>query len=180
MKKVLIMTVLAAIAACSGNKEIQEKTIIDYVRETVSGIKPEYAVRLTDITESGMVTVGDSISIIKTDFEKQRDRELDYAESLLSTMETAFSMQVRSSYTSETDKEKAELAVIRQRVVIDSLRTMEAPILYAGRSGGEVLAKIVRAKVSVEEPGSGRTITETYDFHLSPDGKTCHGKSAVR
>jgi hypothetical protein len=63
---------------------------------------------------------------------------------------------------------------------IDSLKNASPDNLngYDKRSANDVLAVIVRCKYSVE--AKGRSVAETFDFYLSPDGSKCYAKTKAK
>lgn len=79
---------------------------------------------------------------------------------------------------SDIDKYNADIAVMNTR--IDSLKNLVPDNLqgYDSRNANDVLAVIVRCKYSLVPPG-GRTVEETFDFYLSPNGSKCYGKKGI-
>ena len=75
---------------------------------------------------------------------------------------------IRADYDLRVNIDK-DLGTVTDR---DSLEVLSAKF----KAEGHDAMKVVRATVSMQDAAGKRSMRETYDFYLSPDGTVCYGK----
>lgn len=90
------------------------------------------------------------------------------------------SKELLSKAKKQADIDEYTANIARMDTRIDSLKNASPDNLngYDKRSANDVLAVIVRCKYSVE--AKGRSVAETFDFYLSPDGSKCYAKTKAK
>lgn len=171
MKNTMICTVLVLFfVACGAPDSSYEKTIADFV-QTRDGTTHDLNFKVVELRELRTITVADSIRILSEEFEVNRSKDIEYAESILSALRLLSSVDTGSSTAAK---------IHRQQTVIDSIRhaPFNAPENYIRGNSGDPLAVVVRCTYTIDIPGRTGSVTarETFDFYLSPDGKTCYEK----
>jgi hypothetical protein len=173
MKNVIYLFIAIFLVACggSGTNNIYEKTIREHL---IKGKSNDLNFKVVEMTEQGKVTVADSISYLTDEFRKDKQLIVNRVELAKKMTEELLSKTKRQN---EIDNYNADIVVMNNR--IDSLKTLIPDNLqdYNKRNANDVLATIVRCKYSVQL--AGRTVEETFDFYLSPDGSKCYGKKGI-
>ncbi|MEL7599161.1 MAG: hypothetical protein AAGU18_03560 [Proteiniphilum sp.] len=176
MKHVFYLLIAVFMVSCGSNSSTSnyEKTITDNLLKG-SDTKENLNFKIVELNETGNVTVADSIAYLTDEFRKEK-------QSVISRIELARKMSedllAQTKKQSDIDKYNADIAVMNTR--IDSLKNLVPDNLqgYDSRNANDVLAVIVRCKYSLVPPG-GRTVEETFDFYLSPNGSKCYGKKGI-
>lgn len=176
MRKLFYLFILGAFVACGssgGNAKTYEQTIGDfYCSKGMSGV----IFKALETGKTATITVADSVAILNEAFEKERAGKIGHAEGVLKMMRDLQEMENKSRFTKPAEKEKTARKIAEQEVSIDSLKQLTAPVveLYQNRNGSDLLAEVVTCSYSLDL-GNGRTVEETSEFYLSPDGETCYG-----
>ncbi len=173
MKNAVYLLIAVLMVSCGGSnssKNNYEKTITDYLLKG-SDTKESLNFKIIEMNEHGTVTVADSIAYLTDEFKKDKQLIINRIELARKMSET---LLAKTKKQSDIDKYNADIAVMNAR--IDSLKNLAPDNLrgYDGRNAGDVLAKTVRCRYSIQIAGS--PIEETFDFYLSPDGNKCYGK----
>ena len=176
MRKLFLLLLICFTVSCSSDKPVRENTIIAAVKLKYAGNHDNYVIKVQESEETGTITVVDSVRILNESFEAERQRELDYAQSVLATTEQMVAVVANNRYTSEGEKNSVIASLEKQKLKIDSLQNVRPtiPDKYSTLPQTTILTRIVKAKVSIGDPSGGREMTETYDFYLSNDLKTVY------
>ena len=144
-----------------GSRSTSEKAIADFVQTDKQGVWTDLQFEVIEMGEPVMITVGDSIRILKETFEKKREEELDFAnthvERYSSSLQKEGFSAMREFYQNRVDK---------YQKMADSLSRLTDP--------QKVLAQEVTCKYSIMAPfiKARQEITET--FVLNADGSKCY------
>lgn len=176
MKYCLLLPLICLLASCTSEKSIRENAIIDAVKLKYAGNHDGYVIKVLESEETGTITVTDSVRILNESFEAGRERELDYAQSVLATAEQMASVVDNNRYASGEEKSSVAASLEKQRMRIDSLQNAQPiiPDRYSTTPPTTILTRIIKAKVSIGDPTGSRDMTETYDFYLSTDLETVY------
>jgi hypothetical protein len=173
MKNIAYLLIAVFLVSCggSGTNNTYEKTITEYL---LKGKSNDLNLKVVEMTEQGKVTVTDSIAYLTDEFRKDKQLIVNRVELAKKMTEELLSKTKRQN---EIDQYNTDIVVMNNR--IDSLKTLAPDNLqgYDKRNTNDVLAKIVRCKYSVQL--AGKTVEETFDFYLSPDGSKCYGKKGI-
>lgn len=176
MKNAAYLLIAVFMISCGSNssKNNYEETITNYLLKG-SDTKENLNFKIVELNEQGKVTVADSIAYLTDEFRK--DKQL-----IISRIELAKEMsenlKAKTKKKSELDKYLDDIELMSSR--IDSLKNLAPDNLqgYDSRNADDILAKIIRCKYSVEF--GGKTVEETFDFYLSPDGTKCFYKTRAK
>lgn len=176
MKYCLLLPLICLLASCTSEKSVREGAIIDAVRQKYASANDDYTIKVLESEETGMISVADSVRILNESFEAGRERELDYAQSVLATAEQMAAVVGKNRYTSAEEKSSVAASLEKQRMRIDSLQNAQPviPDKYSTSPPTTILTRIIKAKVSIGDPTGNREMTEAYDFYLSTDLKTVY------
>jgi len=170
MKNLIYVLIAMLMVACGSNSSSNyEKTISESLLK--GGSASDVNLKIIELKEQGTVTVADSITFLTDEFRKDKQLIIDRIE-LAKKMSK--DLQAKTKLKSEFDKYNADIAVMNNR--IDSLKNLTPDNLqgYDSRNANDVLSVIIRCKYSVTLVG--KTVEETFDFYLSPDGNNYYGK----
>ncbi len=150
-----------------GSRSTCEKAIADFVQTDKQGVWTELQFELIEMGEPVMITVGDSIRILKDIFEKKWRKDLDFANTSIerysNSLQKADISVMRKFYQDHIDK---------YQKMADSLSRLKPllPAAYSDADSEKVLAQEVTCKFSIMVPfiKAGQEITET--FILNADG----------
>ena len=174
MKHVFYLLIAVFMVSCGSNSSTSnyEKTITDNLLKG-SDTKENLNFKIIEISETGNVTVADSIAYLTDEFRKDKQLIIDR---VALALEKAKELKSYQSTKHNHEKYNTDIAVMSDR--IDSLRNLTPDDLkgYDSRNPADVLAVIVRCKYSLVPPG-GTAFEETFDFYLSPDGSKYYGKT---
>lgn len=170
MKNLIYVVIAMLMVACGSNSSSNyEKAISESLLKGSSA--SDVNLKFIEVKEVGKVTVVDSIAYLTDEFRKDKQLIIDRVELAKKMSEDLLS---KTKKQNEIDKYNADIAVMNNR--IDSLKNLTPDNLqgYDSRNTNDVLSIIVRSKYSVNL--GGKTVEETFDFYLSPDGNKCYGK----
>lgn len=154
-----------------GSRSTSEKAIADFVQTDKQGVWTDLQFEVIEMGEPVMITVGDSIRILKETFEKKREEELDFANTHVERYSNSLQKEgfsaMREFYQNRVDK---------YQKMADSLSRLKPvlPASYADTDPQKVLAQEVTCKYSIMAPfiKARQEITET--FVLNADGSKCY------
>jgi hypothetical protein len=150
-----VFTSIFMLVACAGGRSHYGRTITDHL---MAKAPAGYSVEIADIEELALLTVADSITIRQAEFEKDREGDIEHYRGV---------MRLSAMLPDGPDRQRREKALMRS---IDSLENLSVPAFYEGVPTGRVLAVPVRCRYVISAVGTSETITETFDFWLTPDG----------
>ena len=175
MKNVVYVLVALLMVSCGSNSSGKKygQTITDYLLKGKSAT--DFNFKIEELAEHGTITVADSIAYITEEYRKDNDlfvKRLELAKDM--------SKELLSKAKKQADIDEYTANIARMDTRIDSLKNASPDNLngYDKRSANDVLAVIVRCKYSVE--AKGRSVAETFDFYLSPDGRKCYAKTKAK
>lgn len=174
MKKIVYLLAAALAVSCSGGGNSKyEKIISDIVQTDHRGTKYDLKFKALEIQEIGKISVADSISILKEEFDAYRNKYIGNLEESIKRAEQGIEKEKGSRLSFKTMIPYYEKRITEDRHTIDSLKLLEPVEVkkYDNRKPDEVLVNIVRCKYSIVPPTMNTTAEETFDFYLSPDGK---------
>lgn len=163
MKKIIYLLLTVFMVSCgSDSNSVYEKTITEYLLKG-GDTKDNLNFKIVELTTQGTITVADSIAYLTDEFRK--DKEL-----IIKRIELAMQAKVMTKHT---------IAVMSNR--IDSLKNLTPDNLkeYGSKNPTDILALTMRCKYSLTPP-NGKSVEETFDFYLSPDGLKCLGKARAK
>lgn len=173
MKNVVYFLIAVFLVSCGevGTNSTYEKTIHEYL---VKGKSNDHNLKIVELSEQGKVTVADSIAYLTDEFRKDNDH---FIKRLELAKEMSEGLLTKAKKQSDIDEYTTNIERINNR--IDSLKNAYPDNLndYDKRSANDVLSVIVRCKYLFEV--KGRSVAETFDFYLSPDGSKCYGKKGI-
>ena len=176
MKHVFYLLIAVFMVSCGSNSSTSsyEKTITDNLLKG-SDTKENLNFKIIEISETGNVTVADSIAYLTDEFQKNNRPNISKIELAKKMSED---LLAREKNQAKIDKYNADIA--RMSNTIDSLKNLTPDNLngYDSKNPNDVLAVIVRCKYSIAP--SGTAVEETFDFYLSPDGSKCYGKTRAK
>jgi hypothetical protein len=175
MKNIVYVLVTLLMVSCSSNSSSDKygQTVTDYLLKGKSAT--DFNFKIEELAEHGTIIVADSIAYFTEEYRKDNDlfvKRLELAKKM--------SEELLSKAKKQTDIDEYTANITQMNNRIDSLKNASPDNLngYDKRSANEVLAVIVRCKYSVES--KGRSVAETFDFYLSPDGSKCYGKTRAK
>lgn len=173
MKNVAYLLIAVFLVACggSGTNSTYEKTIREYL---IKGKSDDHNLKIVELSEQGKVTVADSIAYLTDEYKKDNENFIKRLE-----LAKEMSEELLSKAKKQADIDEYTANITRQDNRIDSLKNASPDNLngYDKRNESDVLSVIVRCKYSFEI--KGRSVAETFDFYLSPDGSKCYGKKGI-
>jgi hypothetical protein len=174
MKNVVYLLIVVFLVSCggTGTNSTYEKSIREYL---IKGKSNDRNLEIVELTEQGKITVADSITYLTDEFRKDKQLIVNRVELAKKMTKELLSKTKRQN---EIDQYNADIVVMNNR--IDSLKTLTPDNLqgYDRRNANDVLATIIRCKYSFQL--SGKSVEETFDFYLSPDGSKCYGKTKAK
>lgn len=176
MKNVVYLLIAAFMISCGSNssKGNYEETITNYLLKG-SDTKENLNFKIVELTEQGTVTAADSIAYLTDEFRKDKQLIIDRITLAKKMSEDLLS---KTKKQSDIDKYNADIATMNNR--IDSLKNLTPDNLngYDAKNPSDILAVTVRCKYSIAL--GGKSVEETFDFYLSPDGTKCYGKTRAK
>jgi len=158
----LVLTVV--LTACSGGGADYGRTITEHL---MAKAPAGYNVEIESVEELAPVTVADSIAIRQAGFENDRRGDIEHFQGV---------MELARMLPEGADRQRREAQIQRR---IDSLENLAVPVFYDDVPADKVLAVPVRCRYVISAVGTSETITETFDFWLTPDGgKVLHQRKA--
>lgn len=170
MRNLIYVVIAMLMVSCGSNSSSNyEKTISEALLK--GGSASDVNLKIIELKEQGTVTVADSIAYLNDEFRKDKQLIIDRIELAKKMTED---LQAKSTTKHNHEKYITDIAVMNNR--IDSLKNLAPDNLqgYDSRNANDVLSVIVRCKYSVTL--GGKTVEETFDFYLSPDGNKYYGK----
>jgi hypothetical protein len=144
------------LTACLSGGTDYGKTITDHL---MSKVPTGYKVEILRLEKLAPVTVADSITILRSEFENDRNGKVEHTRGV---------MALARMLPESPNRQNREKALYH---TIDSLESLLVPRFYENVSTNKVLAVPVRCRYSVFVPGAPSAVTETFDFWLTPDGR---------
>ncbi len=177
MKILLYVLIAIFLVSCGSNssKSNYETTITNYLLKG-SDTKDNLNFKIVELNENGNITVADSIAYLTDEFRKDKQLVIKRIELAKKMSET---LLAKAKKQSDIDEYNADIVAMNNS--IDSLKNLSPDNFngYDSKKPSDVLVVIVRCKYSLVPPG-GRTVEETFDFYLSPDGSKCYGKMRAK
>lgn len=177
MRKSYFLIFLPLVWLSCSSPSNYEKTIIDYLETDKKGIKTDLQIEFLSIDVSD-ITVGDSVSILQKQFEAEKTKKIESAQSSISRLQDKIQEQkgkknkvvakpLISRWEKDLEKYQSELT-IAQNWKVDYLNR------YDSRNSSEILAKKADCKFSFFNPQLQTRQELSALFILSPDGKQCN------
>lgn len=178
MKRVLSLTVVKLIISttvfvtgCSSVTHSQEKAIADFVQTDKKSVWTDLQFKVLEMGSPLVITVGDSIRILRDAFEAERKNKLDLAmesiERNRKSLEKERSSVMKKFYQKHIDD---------YRQMADSLSALEVflPAGYSDENSQKVLAQEIVCKFSIMAPFVNARQELTKTFVLNSDGSKCY------
>lgn len=176
MKNVVYFLVAVFMISCGVNssKDNYEKTITNYLLKG-SDTKENLNFKIVEMNEQGTITVADSIAYLTDKFRKDKQLIIDR---IAFAKKMTEELQAKATTKHNHEKHITDIAVMNNR--IDSLQNLIPDNLngYDTKNPNDVLAVTVRCKYAITL--GGKSVEETFDFYLSPDGTKCYGKTRAK
>lgn len=177
MKNVAYLLIALFMVSCGSNGKQSKygQTIGTYLQTDKRGSKYDLKFKVIELNEQGTITVADSIAYLTDEFRKDKELIVRRVELAKKMTETLLAKEKKQS---EVDKYNADIAGMVAR--IDSLKNLTPNNMngYDKKNPSDVLAVTVRCKYSITL--GGKSVEETFDFYLSPDGTKCYGKTRAK
>jgi hypothetical protein len=176
MKKLAILLIFPLVLlACSSQSEY-EKLISDYL-QTKDGIKTDLKIEFRSIDVSD-ITVSDSVSILRKQFESEKNKKIETIQNSISRLENKIQEQkgkknqvvakaLISGWEKDLEKYQSDLTTA-QEWKLDYLNR------YDSRNTSDILAKKAACKFSFMNPKLQTRQEMRALFILSADGKQCN------
>lgn len=175
MKKALLPVLMVLLFSCGSQTSKYEQAIADAV-QTRNGVKHDLNFKIESISEEGFITVADSMKILSEVFETEKIHDMEYAEGVLNTINMLANLEKNTGDISSETAAK----IVKQEGLIEELRHSEftTPERYANMKSTDNLSVVIRCAYTIDIPGrtGDATVRETFDFYLSPDGRTVYDK----
>lgn len=176
MKKVIYLLLAVFMVSCgSDSNSVYEKTITEYLLKG-GDTKENLNFKVVELTKHGAITVADSIAYLTDEFRKDKELIIKRIELAKATTKD---LQAKATTKHNHEKYISDIATMSDR--IDSLKNLTPDNLkgYDSRNLTDILALTMRCKYSLTPP-KGKSVEETFDFYLSPDGLKCFGKARAK
>jgi len=189
MKKLLYILSLI-LFSCSDYSNAQEQLIIDYLETSSGGVKTDLKIKFTNLEVSD-ITVADSIAILQEEYEKEKFKKIDVAESRVAGAEksvdeitTKIDTNDASTLNRKMDKigDQTLLKIMlrnldEKRVELKEAQKWQPEHLnkYADKNEGELLVKEVITTFSYFNPKLNTRQERSETFVLSKDGSEVRG-----
>lgn len=175
MKKILLFTFCLLIFSSCAVPDY-EKAVSGWIQTDKDGTRTDLKFEMLEVLETVEITVSDSLSILKEQFEKQRDKYISLFERDLHNAETKISFARYAGvdltpYQDNIDDIQAKL---------DSVKNQSFHSIYDGRNTEDVLAKVLKCRYAITSPILNVRQEKTESFLLSPDMKNCLGKMSAK
>lgn len=179
--RIVYLLLLVLLTSCSG-PSAYEQAIADFVQTDKKGTKYDLKFKVLEIKELKKITVGDSITILTDDWEKEKTKKLTSLTESLERSKASLEKEKTKRFSTQTMIDMYNKSIDRYQHTIDSISsfTPEKITQYGSRNKEEVLAILVECKYNAVPPMTNTTIEETREFVLSPDGKKCYRQSAPK
>lgn len=177
MRKSYFLIFLPLVWLSCSSPSNYEKTIINYLETDKKGIRTDLRIEFLSIDVSD-ITVGDSVSILQKQFEAEKAKKIESAQSSISRLQDKIQEQkgkknqlVAKALISRWEKDLEKLQgdlTIAQDWKADYLNR------YNSRNTSEILAKKADCKFSFFNPQLQTRQELSALFILSPDGLKCN------
>lgn len=169
MKKNLLFVSLLALACTSCSVPDYEKAVSDWVQTDSHGTWIDMKFEMLEVLETKDITVSDSLSILKEQFDRQKDKTISTLKADIDNSKTRLSFAKFAG----ADLEDYQRYIDKVESQLDSVNNISFHSIYDNRKTDEVLAKVLKCRYAVTT--STRQEREG-NFILSPDMKKCYGK----
>lgn len=177
MKKLYFLILFPLVWFSCSSPSNYEKTIIDYLETDKKGVRTDLQIEILSI-DIANITVADSISILRKQFEAEKAKKIESIQSSISHLQNKIQEQkgkknhvvakaLITGWEKELEKLQSEL-IITQDWQADYLNR------YDSRNTSEILAKKADCKFSFFNPQLQTRQELSALFILSADGKKCN------
>lgn len=152
------------------DQPIYEKAIADFIQTDPKGIWTDF--KVLEIGEPVMITVGDSIHILKDAFEMKRKKNLDSADKIIKRHSRSLKKELLS-FTRELHQRYID----KYQRMKDSLYMLKVPLPegYSDENSKKALSQEVSCKFSIMIPLFNARQVVTKIFIFNADGSICYG-----
>lgn len=172
LKKVVVITVVVAvIVGCTAENSRLETVIGEFVQTDKKGVWTDLQFKVLEMGSPLVITVGDSIRILRDAFEAKRKKKLDLAMESIERNRKSLEKE-RSSVM----KKFYQKHINDYRQMADSLSALEVslPAGYSDENSRKVLAQEIVCKFSIMAPFVNARQELTKTFVLNADGSKCY------
>lgn len=165
-KNLLSIGLMLSLFSCSVPD--YEKAVSDWVQAETQG-----KFEMLEVLQTSDITVSDSLSILKKQFDMQKEKTISILEKDIDNSKTKLSF-AKFAGADLTDYEKHINKIESQ---LDSVNNTSFHSIYDNRKAEEVLVKVLKCRYALTTSGRKEMSGE---FILSPDMKYCYGKLGVK
>lgn len=145
-----------------------EKAISDWVQTETQG-----KFEMLEVMETSDITVSDSLSILRKQFDMQKEKTISILKKDIDNSKTKLSF-AKFAGADMTGYEKHISKIESQ---LDSVSNTSFHSIYDNRKAEEVLIKVLKCRYAITTSGRKE---KSGEFILSPDMKLCYGKLEVK
>lgn len=175
MKREIIIGCLGLLllTSCTGNANIYEKAIADFVQTNKKGVWTDLQFKVIEMGAPVEITVGDSIKILTDEFETLKSERLVILTESLEQGKVGLAKE-----TLPTMQKYYRASIDKYQSLVDSATktTVSLPESYRNSHTKMVLAKEITCKFSIILPSYNTRQEMTETFILSADGAKCYRK----
>lgn len=175
MKNWLLLGVLILGLSSCGSPEY-EKAIADWIQTDKNGTWTDLKFELLEVIETKDITVADSIRILQDKFDQTQEKNVSMYTKKISRLEGFVSRLEKNPFAPEATTESYRKILRETEAALDSVKKLTFQSVYDGRSGTEVLAKLLKCKYSILSPMLQARQEKTETFLLTPDMSSCLGR----
>lgn len=165
-KNLLSIGLMLSLFSCSVPD--YEKAVSDWVQAETQG-----KFEMLEVLQTSDITVSDSLSILKKQFDMQKEKTISILEKDIDNSKTKLSF-AKFAGADLTDYEKHISKIESQ---LDSVNNTSFHSIYDNRKAEEVLVKVLKCRYALTTSGRKEMSGE---FILSPDMKYCSVKLGVK
>lgn len=177
MRKLFCLILFPLVWFSCSSPSNYEKTIVDYLETDKKGVKTDFQIEFLSIDVSD-ITVADSISILRKQFEVEKAKKIESAQSSISRLQNKIQEQrgkknlvVAKSLISRWEK---ELEKCQSELTIAENWQADYLNRYDSRNTSEILAKKADCRFSFFNPQLQTRQELSALFTLSADGSRCN------
>lgn len=176
MKNWILLLGVSLFCLSSCRSHDYEKAIAEWIQTDKNGTWTDWKFEMLELIETKDITVSDSVQILQDKFNELQDKNVAIYTKKIDRLEGFVSRLEKNPFAPEATTESYRKTLRETEVSLDSIKKLTFQSVYDGRSGTDVLAKLLKCKYAVVPPMLKARQERVSEFLLSPDMKTCWGR----
>ncbi len=168
-KNYVFLLVLFGVLSCQSPTSKYEKLIAQYAQTNKNGTFTDCQFEAIEIKELPPITVADSIKILETEFNKEKERVIDLISSGIKLSEDNLAKEEQSRYKLAPVIDRYKKMISRENIRLDSIKNTHFINIYESQSTDTVLSQPVECHYSYILQASSPRQERTDVFYFTPD-----------